>query len=183
MSGSGRRILIAAAMVALIAALAVPAVARRLSRHGVAVDEVEILGLQGSDRGLLGRVGEALKAGESAAIGGSVSLRVKARNTRPVPVWVRSARFRAWADDREIGHGAWTPPSGRQLFWPGRDVTLELRLEGDSAALRSVGMRFMEGKPVEAAGRGEVEGGIPPVFLSLPFEVDHLTIRKGPKGS
>ena len=180
MSSSKRRFWISLAMVAVIGIFAVPAVARRVARHGVAVDQVEVVGLEGSDSGLLGRVGSALKAGEEAAVGGSVTVRVKARNTRPLPVWVRSARFHAWVGGREIGHGTWTAPSGRQFFWPGKDVTLELELVGDSAAMRGAGLRYLEGKPIEGEGRGEVEAGIPPVFVTLPFEVK-VVARKGAK--
>ena len=177
---SGRRLIVVAAAL-LIGALAVRPLARRVALHGVAVDAVEVVGLEGSDRGWLGRVGEAVKAGEEAAVGGSVTLRLKARNRRPVPVWVRSAQFRVWAGDHEVGHGTWTPASGAQLFWPGKDETVEVRLDGDSAALRAVGLRYMEGKQVDGDGRGEVEAGFPPVVLTLPFEVHVSTSRKAAK--
>lgn len=162
----------ALAVATLIGAVAVRAAARRLARNGVAIELDEVVGLEaGSGRGLLGRAGAALKAGGSAALGGSVTVRVRARNTTPVPVWVRSARFRAWAGERELGGGIWTAPSGPQLFWPGEAVPLLVRLDGDGAAMRAVGLRFLQGKDVEASGEGDVEAGVPPVFLSLPFEV------------
>lgn len=162
---------------ALLVLLAVGAatlrgVARRLARDGVAVELEEVVGLEGGrQRGLLGRAGAALKATGAAALGRTVSFRVRARNTTPVPVWVRSARFRAWTGDREIGRGTWAAAPGPKLFWPGEEVPLVVTLDGDGAAMRTAGLRFAQGKDVEASGDGEVEAGIPPVFLSLPFEL------------
>jgi hypothetical protein len=173
----GRRLWLAVAIVLVVAALAVPPIARRIARHGVAVDLVEVEGLERSDRGLLGRVGSTLKAGEEAAFGGEVRLRLRAHNARPVPAWVRSAEFRAFVGDRQIGHGTWRPESGgAQFFWPGRDATLLVRLEGDSSAMRAVGLHLAEGKQVEGRAEGELEAGIPPLFFSLPFEIDHVSM-------
>jgi hypothetical protein len=173
--GGGRRTWFALLFALLVGAVAVPLLARRLARDGVAVELVEVVGLEAaSGRGLLGRAGAALKAAGSAALGGSVRLRLKARNTTPVPVWVRSARFRTRAMGREVGQGAWKPASGPQLFWPGQDVTIVATLDGDGAAMRAAGVRFVQGKDVEAAAEGEVEAGLPPIFLSLPFRVERV---------
>lgn len=173
------RLWIALALVALIGAVAVRAVARRLARNGVAVELEEVVGLEaGRQRGMLGRAGAALKATGSAALGRTGSFRVRARNTTPIPVWVRSARFRAWAGEREIGRGTWTAAPGPQLFWPGEEVRLVVTLDSGGAAMRAAGVRFVQGKDVEASGDGEVEAGIPPLFLSLPFEVARVGMAR-----
>jgi hypothetical protein len=163
-------------------AWAVRAVAGRLARTGVAVELDEVVGLESAPRSLLGRAGAALKATGSAALGGSVSFRVRARNTTPVPVWVRSARFRAWSGDRELGRGTWTAPSGAVLFRPGQDVPILVTLDGDGAAMRAAGLRFVQGKDVQASGDGEVEAGLPLLFLSLPFEVSRVGMPRDRRG-
>jgi len=162
----------------LIGAAAVPPVARRLARHGVAVELDDVVGLEGgSGRSLLGRAGAAAKAAGVGAVGGAVQFRVRARNITPVPVWVRSARFRARAQGRLLGYGTWTALPGPRLFWPGEDVPLVVSLDGEGAAVRTAGLRFVQGQDVGASAEGEVDAGVPPLFLSLPFEVERVGMR------
>jgi LEA14-like dessication related protein len=179
LSRSARLLLVAGCAVATLVAAFLALGYYMRGGVGVTVEDISIARQDGADSGAVGKVLDKITGAAKAVMGqGDLTARLNVKNNTALSLYITSARYSIFWDDKEIGRGNWVATEGAPAaFRSHEDVTLELPFRLDSRSVLASVVESLGSKDLMFRVEGDITVSLAVYDVTVPFTAIYTKVE------